>query len=341
VIGDYLINDHLTKHSKLKIENSKLVVSEAKPLKVAVLAGGVGHERDVSIQSGQCVVKALKEAKLSVIVSDISPDNMDILEDDSIDIFFVALHGEFGEDGQLQQILEDKSLLYTGSDSAASKLAFDKMASKKAFSKAGIKTPAAIEFDRDTDIAVLEKKLQQLADKYVVKPVKQGSTIGVSVSDKPEEVIVAAQQCLKEFGNCMIEEFVPGREITVGVLCGEVLPIIELQTQTGFYDYEAKYFDEQTEFLFDTIEDPELVAKINTATIGCFDALGCRHFARVDLRLCKEGTPYALELNSIPGLTTRSDLPKAAEKAGFSTSQLCMKIIEEVLKKDQNSKLRI
>jgi D-alanine-D-alanine ligase len=298
------------------------------PLKVAVLMGGIGEERDVSIQSGTCIAEALKQADFSVITSDISPDNMDILEDGSIDIFFIALHGKFGEDGQLQQILEDKSLLYTGSGPAASRLAFDKIASKNAFVKAAISTPKSITFDERTNTEQLEKKLSQLGSRFVVKPVRQGSTIGVTIVDDPKSALADARRCLTDFGDCMIEEYIPGREITVGILQGRALPIIEIKPKTGFYDYEAKYIDEQTEFLFDTIKEPALVDRISLDAVTCFDALGCRHFARADFILANDGIPYALEVNTIPGFTTHSLLPMAAAKTGLSMSDLCTKIIE-------------
>jgi D-alanine-D-alanine ligase len=135
----------------------------------------------------------------------------------------------------------------------------------------------------------------------------------------------------------MIEEYIPGREITAGVLLGRALPIIEIKSRTGFYDYHAKYIDERTQFLFDTIDDPALIEKIEAAALGCFNALGLRHFARVDFILGADGTVYTLEANSIPGLTSHSLLPKAAAKAGISMSSLCVKIVEAAL---QSSKLK-
>ena len=202
------------------------------------------------------------------------------------------------------------------------------MAGKKVFAEAGIVKPAAIEFNSDTDTEQLERNLRQLADKYVVKPIRQGSSVGFNIVNDRHKVLDAASQCLSDFGDCMIEELIPGRDITVGILCDQALPIIELRTQTGFYDYDAKYADEKTEFLFDTIDDPVLTKNIKAAALGCFNALGCRHFARVDFRLGDDGIAYALELNAIPGFTTRSDLPKAAEKTGISMSDLCVRIIE-------------
>ena len=319
-------------------------------LKVAVLAGGIGEERDVSIQSGNCVAEALQKTGLNVITSDIRPDNMEILEDHSIDVFFIALHGKFGEDGQLQQILEARSLIYTGSGPTASRLAFDKMASKKIFAEAGVDTPPAIQLNPDTDTQQLEKQLQQFADpvrsphqrgtraeggytsngadKYVIKPLRQGSSVGVSIVTEPRKAINAAKKCQSEFGDCMIEKFIPGRMITVGILCSQPLPIIEVRTQTSFYDYYAKYIDEQTEYLLDTISDTAMTEKIKAAALDCFNALGCRHFGRVDFILGEDKKTYALEVNTIPGMTAHSLLPKAAAKTGLSMSNLCLKIVE-------------
>jgi D-alanine-D-alanine ligase len=297
-------------------------------LKVAVLMGGIGEERDVSIQSGSCIAEALKKAGFNVVTADITPDNTDILEDDSIDVFFIALHGKFGEDGRLQQILEDKSLLYTGSGPTASRLAFDKIASKEAFVKAGVITPKVIEFDGRMNEKELAEELARLSNRFVVKPVRQGSTIGVSIADDPKSASEAALRCLSRFGDCMIEEYIAGREITVGLLQRQALPIIEIISKTGFYDYQAKYLDEQTQYLFDTIGDAPLADKISAAALDCFDALGCRHFARADFILGSDGIPYVLEVNTIPGFTNHSLLPMAAAKVGIPMSRLCTKIVE-------------
>ena len=296
-------------------------------LKIAVLTGGIGSERAISIQSGHCISQALIAGGFDVVTADIQPDNLDILDDNSIDVFFPALHGKFGEDGRLQQILQDKSLVYTGSGPAESKLAFDKMASKKLFAEAGVATPAAIEFNADSDIKQLETQLKSIADEYVVKPIREGSSVGVRIVTDVQEVISTAEQTLNEFGDCMIEQFVPGKEITVGILEEQTLPIIEIRSKTSFYDYQAKYIDEQTEYLFDTIIQPALLIQIEQDAMDCFRALGCRHFARVDFILSDEPIAYALEINTIPGFTTHSLLPKAAEKAGLTMSELCSKIV--------------
>jgi D-alanine-D-alanine ligase len=290
--------------------------------------GGIGAEREISIQSGNCIAEALGQAGLNVITADIAPDNINILHGADIDVFFIALHGEFGEDGKLQQILEDQDLVYTGSGPQASKLAFDKMASKKLFADASVDVPAAVEFNDQADTYQLVQRLRDFGHKFVVKPQKQGSSVGVSIVNSPQDAIVAAGKTYYEFGNCIIEEFIQGREITVGILKRQVLPIIEIKSKTGFYDYQAKYADQRTEFLFDTIEDASLITKINQAAIDCFDALGCLGFARLDFILGNDGLPYALEVNTIPGFTTHSLLPKAAAKAGLSMSELCVRIVE-------------
>jgi len=297
-------------------------------LKIAVLAGGIGSEREISLQSGRCVAEALKEAGFEVVKADIRPDNLEILDDSSVDVFFPALHGIFGEDGRLQQILEDRSLLYAGSGPEASKAAFDKMTSKKLFEQAGVATPAAIEFGPETDIGLLEEQLRDFAHKYVIKPVRQGSSVGVSIVSTPHEAVVTARKTLSKYGDCMIEEFVPGMEVTVGILHGRPLPIIEVRTQGSFYDYHAKYVDEKTEYLFDTITDTAMAANVSRAAVDCFNALGCRHFARIDFILSDEKIAYVLEANTIPGFTSHSLLPKAAAKAGLSMSDLCAEIVE-------------
>jgi D-alanine-D-alanine ligase len=300
-------------------------------LRVAVLMGGVGEERDISLQSGNCVAQALRQAGLNVVEIDIHPESMSTLEKERIDVCFVALHGTFGEDGQLQQMLEDRSLVYTGSGPEASRLAFDKWASKRCFIQAGVATPNAIRFDSDQELVQLEKRVSEIGDRLVVKPLRQGSTIGVSILDDAASALDAARTCSGQFGDCMIEQYISGTEITVGVLQDRALPIIEIRSKTGFYDYEAKYLDDRTEFLLDTINDPALVAEIEAAALSCFHALGCRDFARVDFILSERQEIYALEVNTIPGFTSHSLLPRAAARTGLQMPQLCLQIVRAAL----------
>jgi D-alanine-D-alanine ligase len=293
--------------------------------------GGIGAEREVSLQSGKCVADSLRQADVDVIAADIAPHDMTVLDDKAIDVFFIALHGKFGEDGQLQQILEDKSLIYTGSGPKASRTAFDKIASKQAFESAGVKTPPMIEVTAETDLAKLIKQIKTLGGKYVVKPVRQGSSVGVSILDDAETTADAATQCLKDYSDCMVEQFIAGREMTVGVLCGRALPAIEIRSKAAFYDYHAKYIADSTEYLFDTIADSTVVERMNKAALAAFNAVGCRDFSRIDFILSDDGVPYALEVNTIPGFTSHSLLPKAAAKLGIKMSDLCIKIIDAAI----------
>lgn len=296
-------------------------------MKVAVLRGGVSRERQVSLESGRCVAEALVEGGLDVVASDIRPDDMSILDRSDIDVFFIALHGEFGEDGGLQQVLQDRDLVYTGCGPEASRLAFDKIASKRRFASAGVKVSPALEFSREEDLQNLNGQLHALGEHLVVKPIRQGSSVGVHVVKGADEALDAARKVVGEFGDGMIESFIRGREITVGVLDHTALPTIEIRPKAGFYDYHAKYVDDQTQYLFDTIEEPQIRHRIEEAALACFDALGCRDFARVDFILTDDGVPWALEVNTIPGFTTHSLLPKAAAKIGLSMSDLCVRIV--------------
>ena len=296
-------------------------------MKVAVLRGGVGSEREVSLESGRCVAEALEAGGFDVATSDIRPDDMSVLDRDDIDVFFLALHGQFGEDGRLQQIMEDRGLVYTGCGPEASRLAFDKVASKQLFQQAGVAIAPSVEFDGTGEPGDLERQLAGLGMRFVVKPIRQGSSVGVHIVDGAAEAAALALAVCDEFGDCMVEAFIAGREITVGVLDRQTLPIIEIRSKSGFYDYEAKYLDDQTEYLFDTIGDSETIARAGRDALACFDALGCRDFARVDFIVADDGTPYALEVNTIPGFTTHSLLPKAAGRTGLSMTDLCVRIV--------------
>jgi len=317
------------KHQTSNIKHLHGCGQSQKPeqLRVAVLRGGVGREREVSLESGRCVAEALRQGGLDVVVSDIRPDDMQILDRKDIDVFFLALHGEFGEDGQLQKIFEDRGLVYTGCGPEASRLAFDKMASKRLFTAAGVAVPPVVEFALGDDPAELDGQLSVLGERFVVKPIRQGSSVGVHVVKSRSEAVAAARKVRDEFGDCMIESFIAGREVTVGVLDRQALPVIEIRSKTGFYDYTAKYVDDRTEYLFDTIEDERVRTRISESAMACFDALGCRDFSRIDFIVDENGTPYALEANTIPGFTTHSLLPKAAAKAGIPMSELCIRIV--------------
>lgn len=300
--------------------------------KVAVLAGGIGSERQVSLMSGQNIFAAVKGAGFKAILSDITPDDLSILDDKSIDVFFLALHGEFGEDGGVQRILEERGLCFTGSDSRTSELAFDKAASKEAFSRAGVTAARDVCIYKRVGVAELSERISKFGEKFVIKPIKQGSSVGIEIVSGAKAAAEAADKCVVEFGDCMIEEFIGGHEITVGIVGEQVLPIIEIVTKVQFYDYYAKYLDDATEFLFDTVMDKDVAARINEDAMNSFNCLGCRHFGRVDMILTDTGRPYVLEVNTLPGFTSHSLLPMAAARAGMGANKLCARIIEAALK---------
>lgn len=303
-------------------------------LKVAVLMGAVGSERQVSLTSGKCVADALKKTRmLEVVEQDFMPDKPYILDDKSIDVFFLVFHGEFGEGGDMQEICERKKLLFTGCDSKSSRRAFDKMACKNAMQNANVPVPPVIEIRKAQQLNDIEAKIKALGNKFVVKPIRQGSSVGVKVVEGIDKAKLAVEECFEEFGDCMIEKFISGREFTVGILENKTLPIIEIKTVRQFYNYDAKYNDNDTQYLFDTLQDQQVIQKINDVALRSFNAVGCRDFSRVDVILGQDGVPYVIEINTIPGFTSHSLLPKAAAKAGMDMSQLCLKIIQTTLKR--------
>jgi D-alanine-D-alanine ligase len=302
------------------------MTKEINDLKIAVLCGGIGSERSVSLLSGDTIYNALQRGGMNTILHDIHPDDLSILDDASIDAFFLALHGRFGEDGQLQSVLEQKKLAFTGSGSKASQLAFDKVAAKKVFNEAGLSLARQVVLNDSTSPGKLIEQFKSFPSKVVVKPVCEGSSVGVEIHCDLNAATQAAIRCREQFGNCMVEEFITGRELTVGLLEGKALPVLEIRPKTKFYDYQAKYENDTTEYLFDTVSDAVLINRMQSDAEKAFAALGCRHLGRIDFILTEDGTPYVLEMNTLPGFTSHSLLPMAAAKAGIPAEELCKRI---------------
>jgi D-alanine-D-alanine ligase len=306
-------------------------------LKIAVLCGGIGSEREVSLLSGDNIYNALKRGGMNAILHDIKPDALSILDDTSIDVFFLALHGRFGEDGQLQTILEQKNLAFTGSGSRASQLAFDKVAAKKIFAEAKLSLARQVILNGSAKPDELAEQLKCLSAKVVVKPVCEGSSVGIEIHSDPQAAAKAAIRCREQFGNCMVEQFISGREMTVGLLEGRALPVLEIRPKAKFYDYQAKYQDDSTEYLFDTVSDAAMIKRLQSDAEKAFAALGCRHLGRIDFILTDDGTPYVLEMNTLPGFTGHSLLPMAAKKAGIAAEELCRRIAAAAWKDKKNT----
>lgn len=299
--------------------------------------GAVGQERQISLQSGKCIADALEKTKLlEVIRQDYQPQSPEILDDRSINVFFLAFHGQFGEGGDMQEICEKRKLVFTGCDSKSSRLAFDKIACKKALRQAKLPVADDIEIGNSAQLNTIDPKLEKIGPKFVIKPVRQGSSVGIQIVEGAGDAKNAAEKCVEQFGDCMLEKFITGREITVGILENTAMPVIEIKTARQFYDYDAKYNDDTTQFLFDTITDKQTLQRINDVALKSFNALGCRDFGRVDMILGRDNIPYVIEINTIPGFTMHSLLPKAAARAGIDMSQLCLRIIKSAIKKAAN-----
>lgn len=293
----------------------------------AVLMGGVGSEREVSLESGRCVADALRGEGVEVIEADVGPDRLDVLDDSRVDIFFPALHGQFGEDGRLQTIFEQRGLVYVGSGPEASRVAMDKVLSKRRFENAGVQVAADAVFEAGGDVEALRVRLAEFAGRYVVKPVCEGSSVGVFIADSIDEAVRAAGELAGSYERVMVEQFIEGREVTVSIVCGEAMDVIEIRPLRKFYDYNAKYVDDDTGFLFGTL-DKVLEAEVRRLGLRCFEAVGCRHLGRVDFIIDGRGEIFALEINTLPGMTSHSLLPKAVKKAGISEGGLYKSICD-------------
>jgi D-alanine-D-alanine ligase len=293
-------------------------------LEVTVLAGGAGVERLVSLESGNMVRDALRRLNHHAIMLDIDASDLAAL-DVPADMVFVALHGQFGEDGALQRILEDRRIPFCGSGAAASALAMDKVAAKVRLLDAGIPTP---DFDL-IKAGRIDECVEKTSYPVVVKPRSSGSSVDISiVRDKPS-LARSLNHVVETYGAALVEQFVDGLELTVGVLDGRALPVCQIVTPREFYDYQAKYHRDDTEYHFD-IDLPEaLLASIQQMSLRAHRCLGCRDFSRVDWMVDrKTHEPYAIEVNTIPGLTSHSLLPKAAQHDGLSFDALCQRVLE-------------
>lgn len=287
-------------------------------LRITVLAGGPGSERAISLQSGAAVADALRRRGHVVHLADIRPDDLGAL-DLSADVVFPALHGLFGEDGRLQEILEQRGISFVGSGSTASAIAIDKVRTKELVAGLGIRTP---------DSRVVTASLGQPPwPSCVVKPIDQGSSVLTATVHDPSSFAAAVDAVLASADRVLVERFVAGKELTVGVLAGGALPPIRIQPKRSFYDYSAKYDDDATEYLFDTGVSPETERRVCAETERVFAALGCRHLARADWIVDDDEVAWFLEINTMPGFTSHSLTPKAAARTGVPFEELVERLV--------------
>ncbi|MCX6993822.1 MAG: D-alanine--D-alanine ligase [Kiritimatiellaeota bacterium] len=284
---------------------------------VAVLMGGPSSEREVSLRSGRAVTEGLRQAGYEVVEVDVRGRDFDLPP--QVEAVFIALHGEFGEDGQVQDILTRKKVPYAGSRPEASRIAFDKVRSKQILVRHGIPTPV---------FEVLRPgQARTLPLPVVVKPVRQGSSFGchkVTVeTDWPE----ALADAMTYNGEALVEAYIDGKELTVGIVDDEILPVIEIRAPNNNYDYRAKYTKGVTEYLLPAPIDAAATRLCQDLSARTYRALDGRGLGRVDLRMSLDGRMYVLELNTIPGFTETSLLPKAARVAGYAFPALCDRIM--------------
>lgn len=337
-------------------------------IKVAVLLGGTSPERDVSIISGKYVTEGLREA--GYIVKPIDPalgvnqpeneeelfisaiketppteeelakfSNKNVIECinshllDDVDVVFIILHGKWGEDGTVQALLDLRGIKYTGSGVLASAIGIDKNMSKIVFKHYGVQTPDWFTVRKNNfDLKEIRTKIEKsFSYPCVVKPNDQGSTVGLTVVKSPEEIEQAIELAFKYSDLIIVEDFIDGKELTVGILGNMALPVIEIIPKGGIYDYYHKYTKGATEYIVPAEIPKEWTQKLQEQALLAFESIGCKGFARVDFRVKENGEIYCLEINTIPGMTGTSLVPKAAKAAGIEFPELVDRIVKLAL----------
>jgi len=293
------------------------------PKKIAVLMGGPGSEREVSLATGRGVSKALGSLGAAVVEVDVRDEDFQLPND--VELAFITIHGTFGEDGRLQRILERRGIAYTGEGVIGSETAFDKIRSKQKFQEHGVSTPPW---------EVIHPGQQPtLPLPIVVKPPREGSTVGVVIVKSENEIESAIAEAAKYGRELLIEKFVPGRELTISILGDNALPILEIIPKGGFYDFNNKYpfLNPQAgggaEHVCPAKIDAARTKEIQDLALRAFQAAGLQVYGRVDAILSEDGQPFILEINTIPGMTEASLLPEAAAAAGIGYPDLCARII--------------
>ncbi len=286
-------------------------------MKVSVLAGGVSGEREVSLRSGAAVAKALRSIGVKVLEVDVKEKGVKVPQ--GTDICFLCLHGTYGEDGEVQRELEAAGMPFTGSGSEASALAFDKLKARDAMVAAGVPMAESQEWTPECD----------WKPPYVLKPVASGSSLGTHLVRTEEEAKKAVKEAKNwRDGGMMIERLIEGSEMTVGILGEKALPVIEVRPAKGFYDYQNKYTSGATQYLCPAPIPKEKAEELQQLALQAHRALGCEVLSRVDIMVDAEGKPHVLEVNTLPGMTDLSLLPKAGRAGGIDFTTQCLRILE-------------
>lgn len=291
--------------------------------KIAVLMGGPGSEREVSLASGGAVLKALHGLGLDAVAVDVTSTRLDLPA--GTGLAFNVIHGTFGEDGQLQELLDNLGVPYTGAGAASSRVAFDKNLSKAAFLAHDVPTPRAEIVDVSAG-----PRLPSMAAPFVVKPPREGSSVGVHIVRSDADAQAAMADAARYGNDILVEEFVEGRELTVGILDDVALPVVHIAPRSGFYDMANKYpwlsGSAGSDYYCPANLDPETTRFVQQAALAAHRAIGIEIYSRVDVLLDRDNRPFVLEANTIPGMTETSLLPKAAAAAGIPFPDLCLTI---------------
>jgi D-alanine-D-alanine ligase len=299
--------------------------TQAAKLNITVMLGGPSAEREVSLRSGAEVAKALRS--LGHEVHEVDPRTEKWRLPKGTDVVFLALHGTYGEDGTVQRRLEELGVRYTGCDPEASRLGFDKILTKQRCIQEGVPTARFMLID-----SAEASWPMGWNPPVVLKPARQGSSVGLQFVERVADWSKALTEAMRYDSHVLMEEKITGRECTVGILGDKPLPIIELRPKTGIYDYQTKYSVGTTEYFCPAPFDDATTARVQAAALGAFKAIGGRDYSRVDVIVKPDGEPVVLEVNTLPGMTELSSLPKAAAAAGISYAQLCQQMVELALK---------
>ncbi len=300
--------------------------------KVAVLLGGTSAERDVSLMSGEAVIAGLKEAGIDAYGVDPRDFPVMRLKKEGYTKVFIALHGRGGEDGTLQGVLDFLQIPYTGSGVMASAITMDKWRSKLLWQGAELPVAPYVWINRQQMEAgmddALVQRIAQLGMPLFVKPSSEGSSVGISRVNQPADLPAALEEAFRHDDDVLIEKFISGPEYTVGILGEQILPSIRIQPASDFYDYEAKYISDDTQYFCPSGLSVEKEAELQALVLNAWRSLGCSGWGRVDVMMDGDGTFYLLEVNTSPGMTSHSLVPMAAKQAGMSFSQLVARILE-------------
>ena len=295
---------------------------------IGILMGGCSSEREISIKSGTGALRALTESGCHVSAVDLKTENRDeviaVLKQAKIDMAFIALHGRFGEDGRIQEILESMGLPYTGSGSKASHVAMNKILTYETLRKNNIRVPQYLMFEKLSN--GIEEKVKAVfgGKPVVVKPSCEGSSFGITILVDYADLSKAISDAFAYGNEIIVEGYIKGKELTVGILGNKLLPVVEIRPKNFFFDFIAKYQSGMTEYIVPAEISLSMAQQIQQVAWRVHQSIGCRHLSRVDFILDEENIPWALEINTIPGMTATSLLPKAAAAVGINFNELCL-----------------